>query len=74
MKIGEARQLSDEELDAELDRARRHLFDLRAQAVTEKLEDPSMLRKTKRDIARLQTVRHERQRAAQSARGQGEET
>ena len=45
-----------EELHSELNRIRRHLFDLRSQAVTEKLEDPSQLLKTKRDIARILTV------------------
>lgn len=40
------------------------MFDLRAQAVTEKLEDPSMLAKTKRDIARIKTAQRERQLAA----------
>jgi large subunit ribosomal protein L29 len=64
MKVEEIRQLSDEELRAELDRVRRHLFDLRAQAVTEKLEDPSMLKKTKRDVARIMTVQRERELAA----------
>ena len=64
MKIQEIRQLSDEELHSELQRLRRHLFDLRAQAVTEKLEDPSMLKKTKRDIARILTVLRERELAA----------
>jgi len=63
MKIGEIRQLSDEELQAELERLKRHLFDLRAQAVTEKLEDPSMIPKTKRDIARIKTAQRERQSA-----------
>ena len=61
MKIQDVRQLSDEELKAELARLRRHLFDLRAQAVTEKLEDPSMLQKAKRDIARILTIQRERQ-------------
>ena len=65
MKIHEIRQLSDEELHAELQRVRRHLFDVRAQAVTEKLEDPSMLTKAKRDIARLLTVMRERELHAQ---------
>ena len=69
MKIGEVRELTDEELAAELDRLRRHLFDLRAQAVTEKLEDPSMLRKARRDMARILTIMNERQRAAQADRG-----
>ena len=64
MKIGETRQMSDEELGSELERLRRHLFDLRAQAVTEKLEDTTMVRKTRRDIARILSVQHERETAA----------
>ena len=60
MKVADIRLLSDEELRSELERLHRHLFDLRAQAVTEKLEDPSMLRKTKSDIARILTVQNER--------------
>ena len=60
MKISEVRQLSTEELYSELDRLRRHLFDLRSQAVTEKLEDPVQLGKTKRDIARILTVLHQK--------------
>ncbi len=55
MKIEEIRQLSDEELQAELQRQRRHLFDLRSQSVTEKLEDTSILRKEKREVARMLT-------------------
>ena len=49
-----------EELHLELDRLRRHLFDLRSQAVTEKLADPTLLTATKRDIARIFTVLNER--------------
>lgn len=60
MKISEVRDLGIEELHAELDRMRRHLFDLRSQAVTEKLEDSSQLTCSKRDIARVLTVLNER--------------
>ncbi|MCJ7544632.1 MAG: 50S ribosomal protein L29 [Phycisphaerae bacterium] len=60
MKIQEIRDLTDEELTAELDRLRRHLFDLRAQAVTEKLADPSMITKARRDVARILTVMKQR--------------
>ncbi|MCK6454965.1 MAG: 50S ribosomal protein L29 [Phycisphaerae bacterium] len=56
----EIRQLKSDELHAELDRLRRHLFDLRSQAVTEKLADSSQLRKTKADIARIFTAMNER--------------
>ena len=60
MKIKEIRQLSDEELVSEQLRLRRHLYDLRAQAVTEKLENPSRITQAKRDIARFLTVQNER--------------
>jgi len=60
MKMAEIRQMKTEELHAELDRLRRHLFDLRSQAVTEKLENPSQLTKAKRDIARIFTELRQR--------------
>ncbi len=60
MKADEIRALSDEELALELERLERHSFDIRAQAVTEKLEDPSLLGKAKRDIARIKTVMGQR--------------
>ncbi len=67
MKSAEVRQLSDEELQAELERLRRHVFDLRSQAVTEKLEDPSLLTRARRDIARILTVMRQRELDAQQA-------
>ena len=60
MKIAEIRDMKTEELHSELDRLRRHAFDLRSQAVTEKLHDPSLLTRAKRDIARILTVLKER--------------
>ena len=65
MKIKEIRQFSDEELNNEILRLRQHLFDLRAQRVTEKLEDPSLIVKARRDIARCLTVAGERAQQAQ---------
>ena len=70
MKISEIRQLSDEELQLEVDRLHRHVFDLRSQSVTEKLEDPSMLTKARRDIARMKTVQRERE-LARTSQAQG---
>ncbi|MEW6199652.1 MAG: 50S ribosomal protein L29 [Planctomycetota bacterium] len=60
MKIDAIRAMKTDEVHGELERLRRHLFDLRAQSVTEKLEDPTQLLKTRRDIARLLTVLRER--------------
>ena len=60
MEITDLRELKTDELHAELERLRRHLFDLRSQAVTEKLGDSSQLTKTKRDIARVLTIMRQR--------------
>ena len=60
MKVGELREMKTAELYAELDRLRRHLFDLRSQAVTEKLENPHQLLETRKDIARVLTILRER--------------
>jgi large subunit ribosomal protein L29 len=64
MKIADIRQMADEEIKSELERLRRSLFDLRSSAVTEKLQDPAGMTKTKRDVARLMTVWSERRNAA----------
>ena len=61
MKAKETHKLSDEEVDVEVGRIRRHLFDLRTQAVTEKIEDSSQFGKSRRDIARLMTERQRRE-------------
>ena len=60
MDVAETRSMKTDELPSELDRIRRQLFDLRSQAVTEKLEDPTQLTKTRREIAQLLTVLTER--------------
>ncbi len=60
MKAKEVHKLSSEELIVEVDRLRKRLFELRTQAVTEKIEDTSQFRKTRGDIARLMTERSTR--------------
>ncbi len=61
MKAKEVHKLSSDELAVEVKRLRRWMFDLRTQAVTEKIEDTSQFKKTRRDIARLLTEQHARQ-------------
>jgi large subunit ribosomal protein L29 len=60
MTTKEIREKETDHLKHELVEKRKHLFDLRSQAVTEKLEDPSQLRKTKKDIARMETILRQR--------------
>lgn len=64
MKTADLRHMKKDELHNELFRLERHLFDLRAQAVTEKLADPTQLGKTRRDIARVLTIMREHELAA----------
>ena len=66
MTIKEIREKETGHLRDELAEKRKHLFDLRSQAVTEKLEDPSQLRKTRRDIARMMTELRQRELNEQS--------
>lgn len=66
MKANEVHKLSAEELKVEEARLRQQLFDLRSQAVTEKLENPRQLRAIRKDIARLLTERKLRQTSAKA--------
>ena len=61
MNAEEVNKLTDEEISIELERLRRHVFDMRSQAVTEKLDDPNRLTAARRDIARMLTVRRQRE-------------
>ena len=59
-KAKELREMNDEQLAAELNQTQLQLFRLRFQASTEKLDAPSNLKKLRRTIARLKTIRRER--------------
>jgi large subunit ribosomal protein L29 len=61
MTVKEIREKETDHLKEELAQRRKHLFDLRSQAVTEKLEDPSQLRKTRSEIARMKTILRQRE-------------
>lgn len=61
MKFKEILEKDTVAIEAELREVQKHLFDLRTQAVTEKLENPMQLRKTRKDIARMKTVLRLRQ-------------
>lgn len=63
MTTKEIREKTDDVLKSDLAERRKHLFDLRSQAVTEKLEDPSQLGKTRKDIARILTELSQRKNA-----------
>ncbi|MDD5327518.1 MAG: 50S ribosomal protein L29 [Phycisphaerae bacterium] len=60
MKAQQYREMSHDELGDKLDELQKHLFDLRSQAVTEKLENSKALINVRRDIARIKTIMHEK--------------
>ena len=60
MKARQYREISLDELEGRLEELEKHLFDLRSQAVTEKLENSRAIINTRRDIARVKTIMRER--------------
>ena len=55
--------MTDDELQRTLSERRQELFNLRFQSATGALDNSARLRSAKREIARILTVRHERERA-----------
>ena len=56
----EARALTDEELADAINEAYREVFNLHFQKGTRQLNNPMAIRKARRQLARLRTIRHER--------------
>ena len=61
MKTADIRDLSDEELIKRLDDAKEELFNLRFQLATGQLDNFMKLKETRKLIARVQTIRRERE-------------
>jgi large subunit ribosomal protein L29 len=63
LRARQLRDLTDDELQRALGERRQELFNLRFQSATGALDNSARLRSAKREIARILTVRHERERA-----------
>ncbi len=61
MELNKIREMTDVELNAELDKMKKELFNLRFQHVTGQLENPVKMREVKRDIARVKTIIREKE-------------
>ncbi len=64
MKAKEVHKLSEEEISIEVNRLRKQLFELRTQAVTEKIENTSQFSMVRKDLARLLTEKNSRRTPA----------
>jgi large subunit ribosomal protein L29 len=62
VKASQLRNMTDEELDQRMAETRQELFQLRFQTATGALENSARLRLTKREIARILTIKNERER------------
>ena len=61
MKARQLREMTDDELEHRLADTRQELFNLRFQAATGALENTTRLKLAKREIARILTIRRERE-------------
>ncbi|MBQ1422327.1 MAG: 50S ribosomal protein L29 [Firmicutes bacterium] len=61
MELKKMREMTEVELNTELDKMKKELFNLRFQHVTGQLENPVKMRELKKDIARAKTILRERQ-------------
>ena len=66
MELNKIREMTDVELNAELDKMKQELFNLRFQHVTGQLENPMQMREVKKDIARIKTVIREKELNSQA--------
>jgi len=67
VKAEEIRALPDTEIEERIAQAREELFRLRFRSATQQIEDPSLIRKLRRDIARMKTILRERQTISSGA-------
>ena len=67
MNADTLRDLSPEELDAKSQDLREQLLKLRFQQSTGQIESPQMLRAVRKDIARVMTIRREKELGAADA-------
>ena len=65
MDLKELRQMTSAELSEKAKQLSQELFNLRFQFGTGRLENPMQIRKTKRSIAQVNTVKREVERAEQ---------
>ena len=67
MELKKMREMTEVELNTELDKMKKELFNLRFQHVTGQLENPVKMREVKREIARVKTILREKELAKAEA-------
>jgi len=65
MTATEAREMTDTEIRERIEEIQEELFKLRFRSATQALENPTLIRSLRRDLARLKTVQTERSSAGE---------
>jgi large subunit ribosomal protein L29 len=61
VKAADIRELSEDEIRDRIAEAKEELFRLRFRSATQQLENPSLVKGLRRDVARMQTILRERE-------------
>jgi large subunit ribosomal protein L29 len=61
MRPEEIRELADADIERTIEELSEELFDLRMKSAYEEMENPMKVRQLRRDLARLKTIRRERE-------------
>ena len=62
-KAVDIRDMSDDEIKTRIAEAQEELFRLRFRGATQQLENPSLIKSLRRDVARMRTILREREMA-----------
>jgi len=61
MKVEKVRDMTNAEIENQLKNLRKELFNLRFQLATHQLHNPARIKLVRRDIARILTIKRERE-------------
>ena len=64
MKASDVRDLSVDEIKSKISESQEELFRLRFRSATQQIENPSLIKNLRRDVARLRTILRERETAS----------
>ena len=63
MKAADIRDLSEDEIKTKISEAQEELFRLRFRSATQQIENPSLIKNLRRDVARMRTILRQREMA-----------
>jgi large subunit ribosomal protein L29 len=63
MNASDIRDLSTAEIETRITESREELFRLRFRSATQQIENPSLIKSLRRDVARMRTILRERELA-----------